>query len=267
MGLVQRTHCGAEWVKYKRQADIVQTMEDYMRDVNPVMSVALPLAMMLAVALITSGVGYAQTIAATNDVRDFINPLIGEWIGVYEQFTDGKKAGTNYFHAIIKQSGPDTYQTVFEYYRLDEKTGAPVPVGESIMNTTVASDGTATNNIIGKGEVAIDSKTTKPEQHDLSEVLRVSPSVGLQGSGSGRISVSGMPLGLGKNGKVTDYHSDWTMQNGALMITQELKVKFRLLLFSKSFVITAKFTGNRGSDIAALVKSAGDKEAADSIPQ
>jgi hypothetical protein len=210
--------------------------------------------------VVISTIGHAQPVAQSGDVRGFIHNLVGEWIGNYDQFTGGKKADTKYFHAIIKQSGPDTYQTDFEYYRLEEHTGKPIKVGESIMTTTLASDGTATNNIVGKGDVRIDPKTSKPEQHDLSEVLRVSPTGGLQGSGSGRISVSGMTLGMGKNGKVTDYRSAWTMKNGALEISQELKVKFKVLLFSKSFVITAQFTGNRGSDITGLMKRAAGKE-------
>ena len=216
-------------------------------------------AVVFVVALIASTVGYPQPAAETNDVMGFIHSLIGEWIGTYEQFTNGGRAETKYFHAVIKESGPDTYQTVFEYYRLDEQTGAPIRVGESSMTTRIASDGTATNSITGKGQVLIDPKTSKPEQHNLSEVLRVSPSGGLQGSGSGRIRVSGLTLGMGKNGKVKDYRSAWTMSNGALKISQQLKVKFRLLVFSKSFVITAEFTGNRGSDIAALMKNAANK--------
>lgn len=230
-----------------------------MGNVNRVIRMACTLAMMLAVALIASIIGYAQPVAQPNDAGGFIHNLIGEWIGAYEQFTDGEKLAPKYFHAVIKQSGPDTYQTIFEYYRLDGRTGAPIKVGESIMTTRVASDGTATNNIIGKGQVRIDPKTSKPEEHDLSEVLLVSPLGRLQGRGSGSISVSGMLLGMGRNGKVTDCRSAWTMSNGALKISQELKVTFRVLLFSKSFVITAEFTGNRGSDIAGLMKRAAGK--------
>ncbi len=196
-----------------------------MGNVNRVMKMALTLAMMLAVALITSSIGYDQSVVQPSEVRGIIHKLIGEWIGAYEQFTDGKKADTKYFHAVIKESGSDTYQTVFDYYRLDEKTGAPIKVGESTMTTVVASDGTATNNIIGKGQVLIDPRISKPEQHDLREVLRVSPSGGMQGSGSGRISVSGMAFGMGRNGKVNDYRSDWTVQNGTLKISQESQSK------------------------------------------
>jgi len=42
-----------------------------------------------------------------------------------------------YFHAIVKQLSPDRYETVFEYYRLDPQTGAPIQVGATTMSTTV----------------------------------------------------------------------------------------------------------------------------------
>jgi hypothetical protein len=225
-----------------------------MGHVNREIRMARILAMLIAVISLASTAVIPQSVAQPHDVKGFVHNLIGEWIGTYEEFTDGEKADAKYFHAIIKQSNPDTYQTIFEYYRLDEKTCVPIKVGESVMTTRVAADGTATNSIIGKGQVLIDPNTSKPEQHNLSEVLKVSPPSGMQGSGGGRISVSGLTFGVGKNGKVRDYHSAWTMQNGTLKISQMLNVSFRLLLFSKSFVITAEFTGDRGSDITGLMK-------------
>jgi hypothetical protein len=224
-------------------------------------ALAYTLAIVLAVALITPSIGHAQLAAGPHDVGGFIHSLVGEWIGICEQSTDGKQADNKYFHAVIKQSSPGSYQTALEYYRVDDQTGGPVEVGQSTMTTTVAPDGTAKNDITGQGQVMIDPTTSKPEQHDLSEVLRISPSGGLQGSGSGSISVSGMALGAGKNGKVDNYSSSWTMQDGTLKISQDLKVSFRVLFFSKKFAITAQFTGNRGSDIGALMKSAQSKGA------
>lgn len=222
---------------------------------KPTTKLAYMLSTMLALALIISTTAYAQPASQPNPARDFVHSLVGEWVGVCEQSTDGKQADNKYFHATIKQSGPDTYQTAIEYYRRDEQTGAPVRVGESTMTTGLASDGTATNDITGQGQVMIDPKTSKPEQHDLSEVLTLSPSGGLQGTGSGRISVSGMAFGVGKNGKVDDYRSTWAIQDGALKISQELKVDFKVLFVRKSFVIAAQLTGSRGSDIAGLMKA------------
>ena len=227
-------------------------MIDVIRKVKTV----IPSGMCLIIIAIMLCFIPAPAISQTNDVKGFIHNLIGEWIGTYEQLTNGKKASVKYFHAVFKQTSPDTYQTVFEYYRLDVNTGVQIKVGESVMTTKESADGTAVNDISGKGVVMIDPKTSKPEKHDLTEILRVSMAGGLQGDGNGTISVSGMTFGAGRNGKVTDEHSAWSMQNGELKIHQELTARFRVLFFSKSFTITAEFTGKRGSDIAGLMKQA-----------
>jgi hypothetical protein len=165
----------------------------------------------------------AQENPPSNNVSSFVHSLIGEWVGTCVQTTDDVASDNKYFHAVVKQSGPDTYETV---------------------------------KIIGKAEVLLDLETIKPEQHDLSEVLRVSPSGGLEGTGSGSIKVSGMPRGLGENGKVQDYRSSWTQSNGVLSMIQHLKVKFTVLFFSKSFTIFADYTARPGSDIVGLMKRA-----------
>ena len=190
-------------------------------------------------------------------VGEFIHSLVGEWSGTYVEFTDGLKADDKYFHAVIRQSGYGTYESRFNYYRLDPKTGVPIKVGNSIMTTKIAPDGTATNSVTGDSQVLIKPDTYKPEQHDLSEVLRVSPAGGLQGMGSGSINVSGMLLGAGKHGKVGDYRSAWSQSNRVLTITQALNIKFKVLFFSQSFSIVAKFTARPGSDLAGLMKTAG----------
>jgi len=99
-------------------------------------SMDVPSAIALILTLMASAVGCAQPAAPPSGVAQpsappasvgsFLDSLVGEWIGTCVQSTDGKAAGNKYFHAVIKQPGPDTYETVFEYYRLDEQTGAPL---------------------------------------------------------------------------------------------------------------------------------------------
>jgi hypothetical protein len=220
----------------------------------------------LLLTLLVSAIGYAQPsvpprgavppAAPPGGVASFLHNLVGEWIGTCVQSTDGRATDNKYFHAIINQSGPASYETVFEYYRLDLQTGAPIPVGATTMATTVAADGTATNHVTGQAEVLIDLTTLKPEQHDLSEMLRVSLAGGLEGTGSGTIKVSGMPQDAGQSGRVREYRSTWLQSNGVLSMTQHFDVKFRVLFFSKTFTIVAGYTAQRGSDIVGLMKSA-----------
>jgi len=229
-------------------------MRQHVSDIQ--MLVTLVAFLMLTV--ITPRAGHAQPNAPPDSVGSFIHSLIGEWVGICVQSTDGKATDNKYFHAVIKQSSPDSYETVFEYYRLDPKTGATIKVGATTMATRIAADGTASNRITGKADILIDPKTLRPEQHSLSEVLRASRSGGLEGTGSGSINVSGMPLGLGKNGRVQDYHSTWSQSNGVLSMSQHLKVRFMVLLFSRRFTIIADYTARHGSDIVGLMKSAKD---------
>lgn len=218
-------------------------------------------AIMLLLILATSIAAYSQPSAPPKDIQAFFYEIIGDWIGTVEQYTGTVKADTKYFHAVIKQTSPDTYEASFEYYRIDKQTHAPVQIGVTTMTNKITPEGTATNTITGKGDVFIDPQTVKPEQHTLSEVLRMSPSGSLEGKGSGKISVSGMPLGSGKNGKVSDYTSTWILNNGVLKLTERLKVSFRILFFAKHFDIIDNFEARRGNDVIDLMKSAEEKPA------
>lgn len=212
-------------------------------------------AIVLVLAIATSVAVYPQAPAPPRDIAGFFHQIIGEWIGTVEQYTDGVKADTKYFHAVVKQTSPDAYEAVFEYYRFDKKTHTPVQVGVTSMTTKITEEKIATNTITGRGDVFLDSKTSKPEEHQMSEVLRMSPSCSLEGKGSGKISVGGTVLGVGKNGEVSDYTSTWTLGNGVLSISERLRVTFRVLFFTRHYDIVYDFKAERGSDIMGLMKS------------
>jgi hypothetical protein len=210
---------------------------------------------MLILAVATPVAVYPQAPAPTRDIAGFFHEVIGDWIGTIEQYTDGIKADTKYFHAVLKQTSPDAFEAVFEYYRLDKETRAPVQVGVTSMTSKITQEEIATNTITGNGDVSLNPKTPKPEEHQMSEVLRMSPSCSLEGKGSGKISVGGMALGLGKNGEISDYTSTWTLNNGVLSISERLRVTFRVLFFAKHYDIVDDFKAKRGSDIMGLMKS------------
>lgn len=213
--------------------------------------------MVLTVVVLGEAAGYSQPASESGGAESFFAGLPGDWVGTVSQSTDGEFGDTKYFHAAIKQTSLGVYASVFTYYRLDEKSGAPVLVGVSGMATEFDTAGTATNSVTGKGDILVDANTRKPETHALTELLRESPTGGLQGTGSGSISVTGMPLGLGKSGRIRGYFSTWSMRDDVLSISQRFTVEFRILVFRKSYTITADFTATRGSDILGLMKAAG----------
>ncbi len=213
-------------------------------------------ALVLLLTGLCATAGLAQSGGTCNNTTEFIRGLVGEWVGTCVQTTDGKPVDDKYFHAVIKQAGETSFETAFEYYRLDPETGAPTKAGAATMVTSIGADGAATNRITGSGQVMIDPKTSKPERHDVSEVLRLAGSGDLAGTGGGSIHVSGLPFGAGKNGKVRDYRSTWSVRDGVLKIAQQLRAKFSVLVFSKSFDIAATYTARRGSDVMDLMKRA-----------
>lgn len=222
-------------------------MKPFFRSVRCTLLVTAALAV-----LVLSAAGAQDPVQNTNDARAFFEKLIGEWIGTCEQSTDGERAENKYFHALVKQVDPNTFYSQFDYYRMDAETGKPIPTGESSITTTIDETGKVTNKITGKGIVMVE-KEPKPQEHELQEVLTPSDTGKMHGVGSGKLSVFGMPLGLGKNGKIRDAKSTWSLDNGVLTIDQTLVASFKVLLFNKKFSFDARYTATRGSDVAKLM--------------
>lgn len=223
----------------------LSTPETLIRFKISLFSIAVALGLLIFVSSTASA--QSQSI----DSKQFINSLVGDWVGTCEQSTDGEVAENKYFHATIKQVDPGVYTGNFDYYRIDPNTGGPLHIGQSTIRIDIAADGTAKSKITGSGIVMVENKP-KTQEHELTEVLTCTPD-GLQGKGDGKLSVSGMPFGIGKNGKVKSATSEWFMDIGVLTINQNIKVGFRTLVFSKSFELAANYKARKGSDIASLM--------------
>lgn len=184
-------------------------------------------------------------------IAEFFRTIAGEWVGICKQSTDGDAADDKYFHVCIREASKSCFEARFDYYRLDG-TGAPIRIGGSNVVVTVASDCTATGRIIGNGEVLVDKKSRKQE-HDLTESLTWLAHDQLQAHGCGSLRVYGMPLGLGKLGKVRGDRSAWKFADGTLNIQQSLDIVFRALCFSKTFKIEANYSAVRGCSLSDVL--------------
>jgi hypothetical protein len=204
----------------------------------------------LGLILLVATVGFAQN--GPSDAKSFFRNSIGNWIGTCRQSTDGKQAEDKYFHATIREADANTFTGQFDYYRLDAQTGRPLPIGQSSVTVTIAPDGTATSKISGQGIVMVEGKP-KDQKHEFTENLTCSADGKLTGKGKGSISVSGMPFGVGKGGKVKEANSVWSMNNGTLMLSQSIKVGFKALVFSKSFKMDAQYTAKHGTNVAEIM--------------
>jgi len=184
------------------------------------------------------------------DVAQFFRAVIGEWVGVCKQSTDNEAAEEKYFRATIKEVSPGSFQAHFDYFRTD-CNGTLLQIGASEVTATLCGNG-ATGRIVGNGEVTVERKVRKQE-HDITETMVSTASGLVTAKGSGSLKVAGMPLGLGKLGKVKDDQSTWSLSNGTLTVHQSMNVVFRALFVSKSFKVDASYTAVRGSDVSTLL--------------
>ena len=202
---------------------------------------------------VLSTCAFAQA-AEKTAAQDFCNRIVGEWVGVCEQSTDGQQAENKFFHAVIRQTGPDSLESKFTYYRADPGTGAPIEIGDTTSITTISDDGTIKNDMSGSGTIIVEKKPKK-ESHSFLETLTMADENSLDGRLTGKISVEGLPFGVGKNGKVSEGSSAWTLDGDTLTINQTIKAGFRVLVFKKEFTIVACNKARRGSDVAVIMKA------------
>ena len=186
------------------------------------------------------------------DAAEFYRSITGDWVGTCEQNTDGQPAEKKFFCANIRQTNPSTFESRFDYFRIDAATGKAVRAGDASVVISINPDGAAAARIVGKGTILVDHKP-KPQQHEFTETQVCRSPGTLEGVTSGTIKISNMPLGLGKNGKIRSGRSSWRFSGDALSIDQKLTVGFRVLFFSKNFDVEAHYTARRGSDIAGLI--------------
>lgn len=208
-----------------------------------------------SVLLISAAYAQAQPKpACQTEVTGIYKSLVGDWVGTCEQSTDGQQAENKYFHVTIKETGPDTFASTFTYYKSDGATGKPLEIGTTDAVTTVNADGTIKNDIKGAGTIMVE-KEPKQMTHTLAETLSPTSPTSLSGQITGKISVSGLPFGIGKNGQISDGKSTYTLTGDTLTISQTLKAGFKVLLYKKSFTVTALSTAKRGSDVASLMQA------------
>ena len=188
---------------------------------------------------------------APGSIGEFFHGIVGEWVGVCKQSTNDQAADDKYFHVVITDKGSGQFSAKFEYFRVNDD-GSLTRIGVSDVSATVSSANQASTRIVGSGELLVDDKPKKQE-HDVTEVLSSTGSGTVEGHGTGTLKVMGMPLGLGKLGKVRDDQSSWSQSGATLSIHQSLSIVFRALCFSKSFRFDAEYTAVRGSNVYSQV--------------
>jgi hypothetical protein len=181
----------------------------------------------------------------------FFADLEGEWVGTAQQRVDGEQPLTRYFHLTVRRQGDGAFAMTVQYYRANPQTGALEAAGSEQGTSTLQPDGTVQRRMDGTGQVLFENRP-KPEAHSAIGHARATAAGGLEGEANGTIRVDGLPLGIGKRGKIERAREEWTVGNGVLTGHTAFVACFKKLFFCKRFKVETTCRAERGSDVAAL---------------
>jgi hypothetical protein len=215
---------------------------------------ALLMIVILVLTAVKAGLCVAENAGKKNaDVRELMEGLVGEWVGTSEHFSDGKLTDRQYFRSVTKTISIDSYETRTTFYRLDKSSAAMKEVGSAKIISTVGSDGVVSTKTTGEGSFMVEGKAKKGE-HELIETIQVDADGQILGKGSGKISISGLLLGGGEKGRISQSRSIWSLKDGVCSVQQEMKVEFKVFCFCKNVNMKIIHTSRKGTDLEELLK-------------
>jgi len=196
-----------------------------------------------------SAAGFGET---PSDVgQRFFAALEGDWVGTTQQRIEGQASLTRYFHLVARRQDARTFAMTVYYFRPDPKTGVLEPSGTERGTSTLAPDGTIERHSDGSGAVLVDNEL-KLERHSATGCARATAAGTLAGEASGTIRVEGLPLGMGRRGKIERIREEWTVKGDCLTGSTGFVARFRAFLVTKRFNVETTCSAKRGSDVAAL---------------
>jgi len=181
----------------------------------------------------------------------FLAGLEGEWVGTAQQRIEGQEPLTRYFHLVVRRRDDQTFTMTLRYYRPNPKTGALEVAGVEEGTSTVQPDGSIQRQMQGTGYVLVDNGP-KPESHSATGRARATSAGVLEGEASGTIQVDGLPLGVGKRGRIERAREEWSVTDGLLIGRTSFVACFKALMISKRFKVETTCRAERGSNLAAL---------------
>jgi hypothetical protein len=219
---------------------------------------AAPLLLGLASsrAVFCSGLAGDATTPPTA-AQQFYAQVLGDWVGTTVSRLDGAKPVTGYFHLLITRVDEHTIREEYTFYRLHPKTAGTRKAGgletsgtESDLTTT-ESNGAIHRSVQGSGTILIDFKPKK-QSFEASGTAHFTSPDHLEAEAKGKIVVAGMPLGLGKHGKLQKATASWSLEAGKLIGQTQFEASFRVLFFTKRYRIAIQLRGERGTNFQTL---------------
>jgi hypothetical protein len=182
--------------------------------------------------------------------QQFYTRVLGHWVGTTVSRLEGAEPVTGYFHVLIARVDENTFSEEYTFYRIHPKTDVLERSGTQSDLTTIASDGVIHRTSQGSGTVLIDFKPKK-QSFQASGEAHFTGADHLEVEAKGKIAVDGMPLGLGKNGKLKATAA-WALEEDKLISQTHVETSFRVLFFTKRYRIEIKLRGPRGDNVQTI---------------
>jgi hypothetical protein len=183
--------------------------------------------------------------------EQFYTRVSGQWVGTTISRLDDAPPVTGYFHLTVSRVDDHTFQEEYTFYRIHPKTGVLERSGTQIDLSTMEGAGALRRSCKGSGTVLIDYKP-KNQRFEASGEARFTSPDHLEAEVKGKIAVDGMPLNLGKNGKLRKATASWSLEDGQLIGQTAVETSFRALLFTKRYRIQTELRAQRGTSVQAL---------------
>jgi hypothetical protein len=190
----------------------------------------------------------APSSAHAPSAQQFYTHVLGHWVGTTVSRLNGDPPVTGYFHLVVTRVGENTFQEEYTFYRVHPKTGALERSGTQLDLSTIDSTGMVHRSCKGSGTILIDFKP-KNQAFEATGEAHFSGSDRLEAEVKGKIAVDGMPLNLGKNGKLRKATASWALEDGKLVGQTHVETSFRALLFTKRYRVETELRAQRGTSV------------------
>jgi hypothetical protein len=180
--------------------------------------------------------------------QQFYVRVLGQWVGTTTSRLDGAQPVTGYFHLVVTRVDDNTFREEYTFYRVHPKTGVLECSGTQTDLSTIEGDGVVHRTCKGSGTILIDFKPKNQAFEAAGEAHFASPEH-LDAEVKGKIAVDGMPLNLGKNGKLRKATASWSIEEGKLVGQTQVETSFRALLFTRRYRIQTELRAQRGTSV------------------
>lgn len=144
-----------------------------------------------------------------------------------------------------------TFREEYTFYRIHPKTQALERSGAQTVLSKIGDGGGIDQSCRGSGTVLIDFKAKRQSFEARGEARAADPTH-LKAEARGKIAVDGLPLNLGKSGKVRKVTGSLSLDGEQLIGQTRVEVSFGVWVVTKRHRIETQLRARRGSDIQTV---------------